>query len=206
MSTPAVEVRAFAVTIPAGTPEASPVTQDIFFPVREVTAVSWKVPPGPSGLMGWRLTMSGGNPVVPAAGGWIVADGQADTWPLQDLPDSGAWEVTGYNTGAYDHTVYLTFLLDLVTSGPATTPQLASAAISNPPPSTITAASTPAPVTVTSAAAVPPVTVTGVTVPAPVTVSTATVPPPVTVSTVSTPPPVTITSVTVPPPVTVTSG
>lgn len=117
MTTPAgaaVEIRTFQVTIPAGTAQSAPVTTDIAFPSRVVQAVTWKVPPGPSGLMGWRLTMSGGNAVLPTGGGWVVADDQSDTWPVTNQPDSGAWEVTGYNTDIYDHSVYLTFQLALV--------------------------------------------------------------------------------------------
>lgn len=116
MTTPApaaAEIRASAVTIPAGTPQAAPVTVDVSFPPRLVQAVHWQVPPGPSGLMGWRLTMSGGVPVIPYGGGWIIADDRSDTWPVTGMPDSGAWEVTGYNTDIYDHTVYLEFLLAL---------------------------------------------------------------------------------------------
>ena len=82
MSTPAVEIRSFAVTIPTGTTQSAPYTQDIFFPARIVTGVHWKVPRGPSGLMGWQLTMSGGNAVIPAGGGWIITDDDSDTWPL----------------------------------------------------------------------------------------------------------------------------
>lgn len=114
MTTPAAEVRSFAVTIPAGTPAAAPVTTLVSFPPRLVTGVRWTVPPGPSGLMGWRLTMSGGVAVIPTGGGWIIADDASGTWPLTGMPDSGAWEVTGYNTDVYDHTVYLVFLLDTV--------------------------------------------------------------------------------------------
>lgn len=114
MTTPAAEVRSFQVTIPAGTPLSSPVTSDVAFPARIVTGVHWKVPPGPSGLMGWRLSMSGGIAVIPTGGGWVIADDDSDTWPLTGQPDSGAWQVTGYNTDVYDHTVYLDFLLDLV--------------------------------------------------------------------------------------------
>lgn len=109
----AQEIREFPVTVPAGTPLASPVTVDVSFPERVVDAVSWRVPPGPSGLMGWRLT-SAGTPVIPIQpDGWIVTDDDSSTWPLDDYLDSGNWQVTAYNTGAYDHTVYLTFLLDL---------------------------------------------------------------------------------------------
>lgn len=132
MTTPAAEIRSFAVTIPAGTAQASPVTIDVSFPPRTVIGVSWKVPPGPSGLMGWRLTMSGGNAVVPTGGGWIIADDQAGTWPLIDQPDSGAWEVTGYNTDIYDHAVYLDFLLDLIGQAPAPAALPSNASLSSP--------------------------------------------------------------------------
>lgn len=186
MSTPAVEVRSFQVTIPAGTPQTSPYTQDIFFPVREVVQVHWKVPPGPSGLMGWRLTMSGGNAVIPTGGGWIVADGEDATWPFEGLPDSGAWEVTGYNTDIYDHTVYLDFLLALVGGSGGLTTFVSNEAISNPAPQTVSTVTAPAPVTVTSVTAPAAATVTTVTAPAPVTVTSVTAPPPATVPFVST--------------------
>lgn len=132
MTTPAVEVRSFAVTIPAGTPLEAPATFDVSFPPRDVVAVHWKVPPGPSGLMGWRLTMSGGNAVVPTGGGWVIADNESDTWPLTGQPDSGAWEVTGYNTDIYDHTVYVDFLLALALAPATPTTLPSNAALSSP--------------------------------------------------------------------------
>lgn len=109
----AQEVREFAVLVPAGTPQAAPVTVNVSFPSRLVRAVSWRVPPGPSGMMGWALT-SAGTPVIPIQPRtFIVTDNQAGTWPLEGFLDSGNWQVTAYNTGLYPHTVYLTFLLDL---------------------------------------------------------------------------------------------
>lgn len=63
--------------------------------------------------MGWALT-SAGTPVIPIqAGAYIVTDNQAATWNLEGYLDSGNWQLTGYNTGLYPHTVYLTFQLDL---------------------------------------------------------------------------------------------
>ena len=109
----AQEIREFAVLIPAGTAKAAPRTVSIAFPERKVTSVTYRVPPGPSGLMGWALT-SAGTPVIPIQQNtFIVTDNQSDTWFLDGYLDSGNWQVTGYNTGLYDHTVYLTFLLDL---------------------------------------------------------------------------------------------
>lgn len=109
----AQEIREFAVMVPAGTAKTSPLVTDISFPAREVISVSYRVPPGPSGLMGWALT-SAGAPVIPIQmGTYIVTDNQSATWDLEGYLDSGNWQVTAYNEGLYAHTVYLTFLLDL---------------------------------------------------------------------------------------------
>lgn len=112
----AQEIREFAVLVPAGTALAAPLTTNISFPERIVRYVSWRVPPGPSGRMGWALT-SAGTPVIPIQPKtYIVTDNQADTWELDGYLDSGNWQVTAYNTGIYPHTVYLTFQLDLIGS------------------------------------------------------------------------------------------
>lgn len=132
MTTPVAEIRSFTVTIPAGTALDAPVTSLITFPPRLVEGVHWKVPPGPSGLMGWRLTMSGGQPVLPAGGGWIIADDESAQWALTDQPDSGDWEVTGYNTDIYDHSVYLDLLLNPIPVAAPVTTLLSSASLSAP--------------------------------------------------------------------------
>jgi hypothetical protein len=202
VSTPAVEVRSFAVVIPGGTTKASPFTEDIYMPPRELVAVSWRVPPGPSGLMGWRLTMSGGVPVIPTGGGWIVADDQYETWPLTSQPDSGAWEVTGYNTGAYDHAVYLDFLVDLVGQAVAS-PALVSIPASGYGGGGTVPATVPVTVSTYTTApysvSIPPVSVPGITVP-PVTVPATTPggPPGTTIPALAPPVPVTVPGLTVP--------
>ncbi len=118
----AQEIREFAVLVPHGTTVAAPLVTNISFPSRIVTAVSWRVPPGPSGLMGWALT-SAGTPVIPIQRNtYVVTDDQADTWQLEGYLDSGNWQVTAFNTGVYDHTVYLTFQLDLPGTVAAPTP------------------------------------------------------------------------------------
>lgn len=121
----AAEVRSYAVQIPAGTTQAAPFVQSVAFPTRIVTQVNWRVPRGPSGLMGWRLTM-GGVQVIPLPdGAWLVADDAHGEWPMSGQPVTGQWELTGYNTGVYAHTVYVDFLLDLV--APAVTPAAVTA-------------------------------------------------------------------------------
>lgn len=113
------EVRRFTATIPAGTPVAAPAVVDVSFPPRRVLTIDWRVPPGPAGLMGWRLTM-GGVQVVPYGPAlWVIDNNNRGTFTLTNHPDSGAWQVTGYNTGTHDHAVYLTFHLDLIRRPPA---------------------------------------------------------------------------------------
>ena len=160
MTSPVQEVRSFAVTIPAGTVQSAPYTADVFMPSREVAWVKWRVPPGPSGLMGWRLSMSGGQVVLPAGGGYIVADNDSSTWDLFGQPDGGYWEVTGYNTDIYDHTVYLDFGVTVPGSGPAPVSFIPSPDLSQPLPATVpaaitTPALTPPPVTVPVPVSVP---------------------------------------------------
>lgn len=107
------EVRHFTATIPAGTLLASPVTVAITMPPRVVRSIYWRVPDGPLGLFGWQLAM-GGVKVLPTAGDlYVIANNESDTWYPEDHPDSGAWQVIGYNTGANPHSVYLAFSVDL---------------------------------------------------------------------------------------------
>lgn len=105
----ATELRAFTVTIPAGTPITAPVTIDVSFTPMVTERIEWRQPRGANGLMGWRIT-SGGAQVIPKnLGAFIVTDGEQATWQLDSLHDSGKWEVTGYNTGANPHILNVRF-------------------------------------------------------------------------------------------------
>lgn len=105
------EIRHFTATIPANTPLASPVTVNIAMPVRTVSQIDWRVPNGPLGMMGWQLAM-GGVRVLPDHDQFLVANGESGTWHVDDQPDSGAWQVIGYNTGAHAHAVYIAMHCD----------------------------------------------------------------------------------------------
>lgn len=107
----AFQIRPFDVTIPAGTIIANPYVASLAMPPYQVDRIDWRVPPGPSGQMGWYLAM-GGVQVIPYANGdFVTADDENDSWRLTDLPTSGAWQLVGYNLGNYNHTVYLRFFL-----------------------------------------------------------------------------------------------
>lgn len=111
---PAHEVWDFQVTIPAGTPITAPVTALTTLPPRRIAAIHWRVPRGPLGLMGWRITSAKAQIIPRAQGSWMINDGQSGVWQLDDLPDSGAWEVTGYNTGTQPHSVYVSYHTEVI--------------------------------------------------------------------------------------------
>jgi len=125
----ASEVYTFQATIPAGTAQATPFRQSLTIPVRKVDTLEIVVPPGPSGQMGFAITMGGVNVLPLQSGQYIVTDDQKITWPIENLPTSGAWQLTGYNTDVWPHTVYLWFLVDQV-SMPGTQPLLTSVSLS----------------------------------------------------------------------------
>lgn len=127
------EIQEFQVTVPAGTPASAPVRTSIAIPVRIVRRIDWRVPRGPMGTLGFLLSM-GGVPVLPVpAGTYVIADGESGTWLVDDQPDSGAWQVTAYNTGAYPHSVYLTLYCDLTSPQAALTPMLAPWSLADAP-------------------------------------------------------------------------
>jgi hypothetical protein len=113
----ATSISAFQCVIPSGTSAGSPHVTNLRVRPDPIESIHWRVPPGPRGHLGWWLTQSG-VPVLPdALGAPMVADGEWDTWQLGGLPESGAWACVGYNTGSFDHTVYLEFAYAGTTAG-----------------------------------------------------------------------------------------
>lgn len=127
----AIEIRTVQVTVPAGSLSTAPYTQQVTFPARVVTQINVKVPPGPRGQLGFALGTSG-MPVIPVGpGNWIITDDEEISFPLVGYWDSGSWEVFAYNMGNYNHTLYLTFLLDLVTIQQSAPTPIEAATLSN---------------------------------------------------------------------------
>jgi len=83
-------------------------------PVMEVERIDWSLPPGCAGLVGFYVSMGGVQVQPLPQGAWVTGDGLSGSWALSGQPNSGAWELTAYNTGAYPHAVHLTFHVALV--------------------------------------------------------------------------------------------
>lgn len=101
----------YPLTVPAGTPEATPVefTLPVFESVLE--AVDVLIPSGHAARTGLAFSYAGervlpwGDPTS-----WVQGDNQTLTLPI-DLQVSGTVLGLGFNAGNYDHTFYVRLLL-----------------------------------------------------------------------------------------------
>lgn len=116
------EILQFACTIPAGTLKSAPVTIPMAMTLYDVESVDVEVPSGPAGLMGFYLAI-GAEPWIPhAQNSWIVWDNQSKNWPLSNQPTSYGWNLVGYNTGKYNHTITVRFHVTSVSPSPSAPP------------------------------------------------------------------------------------
>lgn len=99
------------VVVPTGTTAAAPAYFSLKFAPSEVERIDVRVPPGPSGLVGFAIQNGGGNYIPEGSGTYIIADDQYMQWPLSDAPDNGNWTVAAYNTDVVTHTLYFFFLI-----------------------------------------------------------------------------------------------
>ena len=127
----AEEFRTFDVVVPAGTAKATPQLTKLTLPVRVVDEIEIRVPPGPRGEVGFAIGSSGVQVIPMAIGSWIVTDDEEINWRLENFWDSGAWEVRAYNTGQFDHTLYLRFLLSTIGKGGPPAPSSISSDVLN---------------------------------------------------------------------------
>ena len=116
----AIEVYAFALTIPTGSTPAAPNSQPIQFPSRKVVGIEADVPDGWNGMVGFAIAQDN-QQIIPAnRGQWIIASGDVLHWNLDGLPDTGDFNLLAYNTGIYPHTLYIRFLCALLDQAQAT--------------------------------------------------------------------------------------
>lgn len=99
----------FAITVPAGTAIATPVTIHTKFNQGNVIEVDIKVPPGPSGNVGFAI-FAGGSQYIPRTNNtFVIPDNDYMIWPVANAINSGSWSVKAYNTDLYDHLLQVAF-------------------------------------------------------------------------------------------------
>jgi hypothetical protein len=114
------EVFQFTATIPPNTPQSAPVTVPLNLGQWDIETIDIEVPPGPAGLMGFYLALSG-EPYIPhTTGQWIVWDDVTRSWQVTSQPTSNVWQVVGYNLSVVNpHSVVVRFHVNPVTASTA---------------------------------------------------------------------------------------
>lgn len=111
-TTPANHVEVFEVTVPAGTPIASPTTADLDLPLADVLGVDIVIPDGHAGLTGIQLLLSGGPALPSVAGTYFRGNDETIAMTLTDQLDAGSWSAAVYNLDSFDHTFDVRFYLN----------------------------------------------------------------------------------------------
>lgn len=107
------EYRSWTVTIEPGSSPGDWQVDELTMPARVVRAWSVRVPPGPSGLVGFAFASAGVRVLPWNAGEWFILDGQDVTFPVTRQIDSGAWQVWTYNLGVFTHRLHFRAELDI---------------------------------------------------------------------------------------------
>jgi hypothetical protein len=98
------------VTVAAGVAIAAPTTTALSLRDAILERVEVKVPPGPSGVLGFRILHSGQTVIPFRSADWIIADDETLAWDVEGYPTGSKWSVQAYNTGIYPHSLYFRFL------------------------------------------------------------------------------------------------
>lgn len=109
------EIRQFSISVPGNTPASAALSFPMTFPPRDVQGLEIIVPVGSSGLVGFAIDVGGAQVIPYLSDPWIITAGEIINWPLEHMPNSGAWSVRAYNTGQNDHAVRFRWLLKYVT-------------------------------------------------------------------------------------------
>lgn len=111
----------FPITVPAHTPQATPLVTSLSFHEGDVAVLEFIIPPGPSGLLGWQVLYSG-QVIIPRGGaGFFVMDDTHESWQLEKYPTGGGWQIAAYNTDVYPHLLQFILHVNELQPIPSTT-------------------------------------------------------------------------------------
>lgn len=121
----------FTVTVPAGTPQAAPLVTLTQFRAAEVERITWRLPPGTAGKVGFQIGARNVQIIPQAAGQFIVAEGGSGSFDLEGQHNTGDWSVIAYNTGLFPHNIYVTYHIRTLRPIPAPFRVIPDEAVSN---------------------------------------------------------------------------
>ena len=109
----AVQINQTTVVVPANTPKTALSVATISLPLLQIESIDLEVPPGPVGLMGFYIALSGQQWIPWNAGEFIVWDNYRDSCDLQNQLIGVPWEVHAYNLDAANsHEIVVRFHLN----------------------------------------------------------------------------------------------
>jgi hypothetical protein len=103
----AQRIEAYTVTVPAGTAKTAPQTTVLAARDATLERVEVRVPPGPSGLVGFAFVHSGQQVIPWRDGDYVVTDDESLDWPVEGYPTGDKWALRAYNTDIYAHDLHL---------------------------------------------------------------------------------------------------
>lgn len=95
------------IVVPAGTLAAAPQTTALTLRDAVLERIEVRIPPGPSGLVGFAFLHSGQQVIPFQAGDWIITDDELLDWGTENYPTGNKWSVRAYNIDLYQHSLYL---------------------------------------------------------------------------------------------------
>lgn len=106
---PPTLLKVFDVTIPAGTLKTAPLVTVTRFEPNVVERIEWLFPAGCQGLVGIQIGARA-IPVIPDdPAQFMIRTGDSSGFNVDELHVTGDWSVIGYNTGAFPHTIHITY-------------------------------------------------------------------------------------------------
>lgn len=75
----------------------------------DVVEIDVKVPPGPSGNVGFFIGAGGSQYVPRTSGSFVVPDNDYMVWAIANAINSGSWSVVAFNTDLYPHLLQIAF-------------------------------------------------------------------------------------------------
>jgi hypothetical protein len=111
----------FDITVPAGVTQASPMRFTTSFQQGDVIEIDVKVPPGPSGNVGFFIGCGGSQYVPRTPGTFVIPDNDYLVWPMANAINTGAWFVTAFNTDLYSHLIQVAFHVNELQYAPGMT-------------------------------------------------------------------------------------
>lgn len=103
-----------SITTVAGTTVAAPLVTTLNWRQGYPERIEFRVPPGPSGLVGIQVAHSGEVIIPKDPTEWLITDDEPVIWPMVGYPYNAKWTIRTYNLDVFSHTIQVRMLFNEV--------------------------------------------------------------------------------------------